>query len=342
MLVKNNDLVLATHGRGFWIMDNLTALRQITREATAVSAHLFEPAPTYRYLRFPKGGSGPVQVLSPMRSFRPGIRYLRTGGVGFEDRRGPDGRVKRFYLNAGENPPNGVMIDYYLKQSPSGEVTLTILDVKGEEIRRFSSQVEDDLWMPADAGMDRFVWDMSYPNERMLPSVSAAERKAGARPSAQPPTALPGRYRARLSVGEQEYERPFEIRKDPRITATDADLEAQFALMVQIRDGLSEVTNAVERLREACLQLEEWERAAGGDPAVAAARDKLRAIEGALTRLVGPKPGFNLPPIGLNNRLAALTKVVGRADTRPTQKHTPCSRISQHRWRSNCASWMRH
>ena len=320
MLVKNNDLVLATHGRGFWIMDNLTDLRQITREVTAASVHLFEPVPTYRYLRFPKGSSGPVQVLSPVRSFRPGIQYLRTGGVAFEDRRGPDGRVKRFYLNAGENPPNGVMIDYYLKQPPSDEVTLTILDTKGEEIRRFSSQAEDNLWMPADAGMNRFVWDMSYPSERILPPVSAAERKAGARPRAQPPTALPGRYRARLSVGEQEYERLFEIRKDPRITATDADLKAQFALMVQIRDGLSEVTDAVKRLHEAHLQLEEREHVAGGDPAVAAARDKLRAIEGTLTRLVGPKPGFNLPPIGLNNRLAALTRVVGRVDTRPTQQ----------------------
>ena len=311
MLVKNNDLVLATHGRGFWIMDNVTALRQITREVTAAPVHLFESAPNYRYL--------PVRSLSPMRSFRPGIQLARARDiVGYEDRRGADGRVKRFFLNAGENPPEGVMIDYYLKQPPSGEVTLTILDAKGEEIRRFSSQVEDNLWMPAEAGMNRFVWNMLYPNARELPPdgpLVSAEY-----PLARAPTALPDRYLARLSVGGQEYERPFEIRKDPRVTATDADLEAQFELMMQIRDRLTEVTDAVEQLREALRQLEEREDAAGGDAAVATAKDKLRAIEGALTRAVGPKPSFNLPPKALNNRLAALTRYVGGADERPTQQ----------------------
>ncbi len=317
MLVKNNDLVLATHGRGFWIMDNVTALRQITREVTTASTHLFEIAPTDRHL--------PVRSLSPMRSFRPGIQFARARDiVGFEDRRGPDGRVKRFFLNAGENPPEGVMIDYYLKQPPSGEATLTILDAKGEEIRRFSSQADDDLWMPADAGMNRFVWDMRYPNARELPpdgaildltSQSLLRREY---PRAQAPTAPPGRYGTRLSVGGQEYERWFEIRKDPRVAPTDDDLRAQFELMVQIRDQLSAVTDAVERLREARRQLEE--RAAGGDAAAASAREKLSAIEGALTRAVGPKPTFNLLPMGLNNRLAVLTGVVGGAAARPTQQ----------------------
>ena len=98
MQVKNNDLVVATHGRGFWIMDNLTALRQITSDTAAASAHLFEIAPTHRYL--------PVRVLSPRRSFRPGLEFANAGDtVVYEDRRGPDGKVKRFFLNAGENPP---------------------------------------------------------------------------------------------------------------------------------------------------------------------------------------------------------------------------------------------
>ncbi len=308
MLAKNNDLVLATHGRGFWIMDNLTALRQINREVTAASVHLFEPAPTYRYL--------PVRVLSPMRSFRPGLRYTRSG-VAYEDRQDPSGRVKRFYLNAGENPPGGVMIEYYLKQPLSAEATLTIVDANGEEIRQFSSQAKDYLWMPADAGMNRFVWDMGYPNARQL-SPEGGLTSAEFNRARTVPTAPPGRYSARLLVEGQEYEQPFEIRKDPRITATDADLKAQFALMVQIRDRISEVTDAVERSREARRQLEE--QATAGDPAVAAAKDKLLAIEGKLTRAVGPKATFDLPPKALNNRLAVLTGVVGRTDSRPTQQ----------------------
>ncbi len=304
MLVKNNDLVLATHGRGFWIMDNVTALRQITREVTEAPANLFDIAPTDRYL--------PVRVLSPMRPFRPGIQFARGRNiVAFEDRKGPDGRVKRHFLNAGENPPGGVIIDYYLKQRPDG-ARLTILSGEGEVIKEFSSQAKDGGWMPADAGMNRFVWDMRYPNARELPPDGPL---VGAEyPRAQAPTALPGRYIARLSVQGQDYERPFRIRKDPRITATDADLEAQFELMTQIRDRISEVTDAVERLREARQQLEER----GSSARATAVDDKLRAIEGTLTRAVGPRPTFNLPPKGLNNRLAALTRYVSSADERPT------------------------
>jgi hypothetical protein len=166
--------------------------------------------------------------------------------------------------------------------------------------------------MPAEAGMSRFVWDMRYPNARELPPDGPL---VGAEyPRAQAPTALPGRYIARLSVQGQDYERPFEIRKDPRITATDADLEAQFELMTQIRERISEVTDAVERLREARQQLEER----GSSARATAVDDKLRAIEGALTRAVGPRPTFNLPPKGLNNRLAALTRYISSADERPT------------------------
>ena len=170
--------------------------------------------------------------------------------------------------------------------------------------------------------MNRFVWDMSYPDARELrpdgPLVSAELSRAEA------PVAPPGRYGARLSVGGQQYEGSFEIRKNPRITATDDDLRAQFEFMVQIRDRLSEVTDAVERLRKARQRLEERERGAGGDAAVAqavaSAKEKLRAIESILTRAIGPNLAFNLPPKGLNDRLAALTGPVGQADSRPARQ----------------------
>ena len=309
MLIKNNDLVLATHGRGFWIMDNVSALRQITSEITSYSAHLFEIAPAYRYM--------PVRVLSPMRSFRPGIQFTRSGAA-YEDRQDAESCIKRFYLNAGENPPGGVMIEYYLEQPLSGDATLTIIDAKGEEIQRFSSQAEDNLWMPARRGMNRFVWDMRYPNARELPAEGGLTRAEY--PRAQAPIASPGSYHVQLSVGGRQYERSFEIRRDPRITATNDDLNAQFKLMIQIRDHLSELTDAVHRLREALRQLEERARASGRNPVVSAAKDKLRSIEGKLTRAVGPKATFDLPPKALNNRLAVLTRVVGQADAKPTRQ----------------------
>jgi hypothetical protein len=138
-----------------------------------------------------------------------------------------------------------------------------------------------------------------------------------------PPAAPPGTYKVQLTVGGQVYEQPFEIRKDPRITASQQDLEAQFALMIKIRDRLSEVTDAVNAIRKTRSQIDEAEKGLAGraDALAAAARakEKLLAIEGALTRLMGPNPMF-VPPKTLNIRLAALTSVVQAADAAPPKQ----------------------
>ena len=300
MLVKGDDLVVGTHGRGFWIMDNVTALRQITPEVIRAPAHLFEISPTYRYL--------PVEVLSPQRAFHSGIAYADGADVAYEDIRETDGALRRIFLNGGADPTGGVMIDYSLKEAP-GEATLTILDGKGAVIRQFSSQGQGNSWMPADAGTNRFIWDMRYPGAREIP------RPGGYVPSEYPqtqaPVAPPTRYTARLSVGGQTYQQAFEIKRDPRLTATDEDLQAQFELMVQINDRVTEITDAVNRLRKFRQQLS----GAGS----ANAREKLDAIEGTLTRLEGESSNMR-PPKALNNRLAELSGAVQQVDRRPTQQ----------------------
>jgi hypothetical protein len=307
MQVKHNDLVVATHGRGFWIMDNLTPLRQMTNEVTSAPAHLFDIPTTHRYL--------PIQVLSPRRPVRPGMQFARSGDVvTYEDRKGADGRVRRVFLNAGENPSGGVAIDYALKQ-PAGEVTLTVADGQGQVIRRFSSQANDGSWMPAEIGTNRFFWDLRYPGAQEIPAPGGFVPAEYGR--AQAPVATPGRYTARLSAGGRQYERTFEIARDPRLTATDDDLRAQFDLMVEIRDRVTAITEAVDRLRKARQQLEP--RSRSGDAAAVGALQTLQAIESALTRLPGPSP-YMLPPKALNNRLAALSSDVGGADTRPTRQ----------------------
>jgi hypothetical protein len=309
MLVKGNDLVVATHGRGFWIMDDLTALREITPEIVTAPAHLFDIAPTYRYL--------PVQVLSPRRPFRPGIWFARAADtVAYEDQREAGGLVKRVFLNGGENPTGGVTIDYDLGQ-PSGETTLTILDGHGQAIKRFSSEARDSSWIPADAGMNRFVWDLRYPGARELPVPTGFV--SAEYPRAQAPVAPPGRYVARLAAGGQQYEQSFDIKRDPRLTATDEDLQAEFELMVKIRNRLSDVTDAIDRLRKVRQQLNERQRSGAKDPALVSAKEKLQAIEAALTRLPGPNSNM-LPPKALNDRLAALSGEIQHADARPTQQ----------------------
>jgi hypothetical protein len=194
MQVKNDDLVVATHGRGFWIMDNLTALREITPEVVSAPVHLFGVAPATRR----PGGRGFG------RGSRPGVQFSDAGGmvVAFEDRKGPDGRTRRSYLNAGQNAPTGVLIEYSLKQPPSGELALTIVDAKGQVIQRFSSQAKDGRAMPAGAGMNRFIWDMRYPRGREAAPDGALPFEGAGAPGAAPADLAPVKARLRAIEGQ--------------------------------------------------------------------------------------------------------------------------------------------
>jgi hypothetical protein len=311
MLVKNDDLVVASSGRGFWILDNITALRQITPEVTAAPVHLFDVAPVVR--RPGRGGM-------PRTGSFSGLQYVNASGMrgAYQDLTGPDGVVRPTYLDAGQNPPNGVMVEYFVKQPIAGEAMLVIVDGQGQEVQRYSSQAKGHEVLRVQAGMNRFVWDMRYPGARA--ANTGVEMSSIASPSAAPPIAPPGRYVVRLTIGDKSYERPFEIRRDPTHSATDADLQAAFALAVQVRDKLSEVNDALNRVSDAERQLREREQRGGSDAqAAATALGKLQAVKGRLTRIPGRNPLF-LPPKALDNKLAAFSGKVGSRDARPTQQ----------------------
>ena len=187
MVVKDNELVVATHGRSFWILDDLTPLRQLTEEVTRSPVHLFEPPGTYRrYLQW------------SARGFRSetGKNYMAGLGAAatfYEDKLSQGGRTRR-YIDAGEGPPAGVVIHYLLKETSTDEVTLTILDSQGEKISTFVSSKEEcdettedkdtdaepkdtgpKRHLSADKGLNRFVWDMRYPDAKEVTENSSDE-----------------------------------------------------------------------------------------------------------------------------------------------------------------------
>jgi hypothetical protein len=209
------------------------------------------------------------------------------------------------------------MIEYYFSPAPSAPVTLSIVDPHGHEVRRFSNQSKDGQDLPAKAGMNRFIWDLRYAAARSgdssvpLPSISS--------PRSTPPIAPPGRYIVRLTAGSQTYEEPLDLRRDPNGTATDADLQAQFDLAVQIRDKLSLVNDGVRKVHEAQQQLANMPQSGAAAPQVSALKERLHAIEGELTRLPGKNPMY-LPPKALDNKLSALSSVVSGREGRPTQQ----------------------
>ncbi len=345
--VKGDDLIAATHGRSFWILDDLTPLRLLSADVAGAAAHLFTPRVTVRTRPLP--GAGRASALG-QKNYSMGLGAAFT----YVEQKSPDGEVKRIMLDAGENPPNGVVVNYYLKDQPAGEVTLEFLDREDKPIKRFTSKAEesetpggdvepgvegeegtegeesgaeskpDEKKVSKNAGLNRFVWDMRYSDAEKVEGDASTENSLAG------PTAAPGEYRVRLTVNGQSSTESFRIVKDPRVKVNDEDLDAQFELLIQIRDKLSETQRAINQIRALKSQVEGWIGADGkgrtGVPkevvaAGKALRDSLAAVE---DELIQPKAKGALDsiqfPNKLNSKIAALTSVVASADAVPPKQ----------------------
>jgi photosystem II stability/assembly factor-like uncharacterized protein len=292
---REKDLVAATHGRAFWILDDLTPLYQMNDSIAAAQAYLFRPRETYR-----------------------------IGGFSF-DRPG---------LALGKNPPGGVAVQYRLKNAPKDTVKLEFLDSTGTLIKSFIGKPttkrapaggggdDEQPSAPADSGMNRFEWDMRYPDATELPG---AIMWSG---STSGPQAVPGTYQVRLSVGKKMWTQPFEIRKDPRVAATDADLRKQFDFLMKVRDKVSEAHEAVIAIRAIRAQtgdlVKRLEKHPMKDSVANAAKklnDKLKTVEEEIVqvKIKAGQDALNYP-IKLNDKIATLSGVAASADARPTKQ----------------------
>ncbi|MCG8352769.1 MAG: hypothetical protein MI924_33820, partial [Chloroflexales bacterium] len=324
LLIKDNDLIAATHGRSFWVLDDLTPLHQISDQLAESPAALLKPRDVYR-LR-PALGAGWFRSEG-IKNYTLALGFAAT----YIDQAGPNGKKIRTYLDAGKNPPDGLVVHYYLQEVPEGDVALTFRDANGAEIKRVTPKPDDPAavdeeekgpWMPVVAGMNRFVWDMCYPDATKVTDDPMTER------SQTGPLASPGSYQVELLVGDQTFTQSFAILKDPRVDATAEDFAAQFELMIKIRDKLSETHAAINRLRSVRAQVQEWVSRTEGQADYGAVKeaaqpliDKLSAIEEELIQTKATTP-FDMIALTtkLNAKLAALTSVVASADAAPTQQ----------------------
>ena len=300
---REKDLVAATQGRSFWILDDLPVLYQWSDAVAQADAHLFKPEESYRM----------------------------PGGGGFGGRGG--GTV-------GQNPPAGAVFQYRLKER-AREVTLEVLDSTGKSIKKFSSQPPAGgppegggggrggrgggggaVRVPTEAGLNRFNWDLRYPDASSFPGMILwAGGVTG-------PRAVPGTYQVRLTVDGKTMTESFEVKKDPRVATTQADFQKQFDLLIKIRDKLSETHDAIVQIRDVRKQADDVAQRTKDLPsgktiseAVKALNAKLTAVEEALyqTKNQSGQDPLNFP-IRLNNKLAALGGVVGSADAAPTDQ----------------------
>jgi photosystem II stability/assembly factor-like uncharacterized protein len=305
LVIKANDLVVATHGRSFWILDDISPLRELTAQTASASVHLFRPAPAFR-VRKNEGRDTPLPPETP----------------------------------AGKNPPAGAIIDYSLNSLPDGEVTLEISDRAGRLVRKYSSndpqrpldetQAFPTYWFRPPAplskrvGLNRFVWDLRYerpPALRYGYSIAAAH---GEDAIMQPegPLALPGVYQVKLTVAGASYTAPLELKQDPRVKLAPLEMSQQLALELKISDDMKRSFSAVQQVADLRRQLQQLREKLGSDADAEPIRTAMAALDVKAAELESVERGY--PPVGLislatlNGALASLFQLVEAADSAPT------------------------
>ena len=298
LAVKDDDLVVATHGRSFWVLDDLSPLRQFQDAIAKEDVHFYQPRAAWRVRGGGRGGRGVI---------------------------------------GGENPPAGATMYFYVKAAPKGEATIEILDSGGKRVRKYSSTKTVDLTEPMDpeaekpkkeieiqAGLNRFTWDLRYDWAPRLPDYYLYDYESGT----HGPLALPGRYQVKLTVDGKTFTAPLELKLDPRVKVSAEDLEKQFSLMMRIRQDLTQVYHTVNQMEDVRKQLKDLRgRLPETEPAkriVTAAEDLDKKIVAAEEPLVDFRITSNEDslayPLGLDGKFASLAmSVEGGSDSAPTQ-----------------------
>lgn len=291
LTIKENDLIVATQGRSFWVLDDLSVIQQKDAELLNKNLHVFAVNDAYRT----EGGGG---------------RRMR-GQAGSQP-------------NMGENPASGVVFNYYLKGADdSSKVSITVFDKQGKPIKTFSKNakaVTDKI--DFNSGMNQFVWDMNYPPAETVEGLILWNGRISTAKAA------PGKYSARFRYGKDSVDVPFVIKADPNYKMTEADYDAQVDFLLQVRDKFSEVQVAIKNIRSLRSQINEF--TAKLEPGESSKEIKkmadsinkqMTAVEEALyqTKSKSGQDVLNFP-IRLNDKLAGLYGVASSGQNPPSKQ----------------------
>ncbi len=228
LVIKDDDIVVGTHGRSFWILDDITVLRQATPSVKTAEATLFAPQTAIR-VRWNLWTDTPLPQEEP----------------------------------AGENPPDGAIINYFLKENAKNEVVLEVFDAVGQSIRRFSSTdkpytipennvpaywIRPQQILSGEAGAHRFTWDLHHQPLNLPPSYPISAIYKNTAPEPTSPWVLPGNYNVKLTVNGKTYVRPLTVKIDPRVKTSAVNLKMQYDLSVQCYKGLQQAMGALSEI----------------------------------------------------------------------------------------------
>jgi photosystem II stability/assembly factor-like uncharacterized protein len=321
LVVHNQDLILATHGRSLWVLDDIGPLREVVGPATAVT--LLRPSPAVRARRS-TGTDTPIPPDEP----------------------------------SGHNPPDGAVIDYYLPRAAKGAVAIEVLDSNGAVLRRVSStdpigfsaaEREKELipqyWirqpkaLTTMAGMNRFVWDLHGATPRAVRRgfpISAVPNDTPQEPLG--PSVVPGMYRVRLEIGGHQWEQPLTVVPDPRVSIGQQEYAAQFALAKGLAEALDASTAKAQEIKALRAQLKTL-HAPPGAPIAAQAKELDEHFESLMEQ------GANAQPSGahrglehVNGDILSLYTQVNEADVAPTRVQQSTANSLLQEWQSIAAA----
>ena len=305
LVVHRDDIVVGTHGRSFWILDDITPLRQIDASVASSDAFLFAPQLAHRIQRN-------VNTDTPLPPEEP----------------------------AGQNPPDGAIINYYLKADAADAVVLEVFDREGKLVRRFRSDDKPEpfdekaypipsYWvrparvLSAKAGMQRFVWDLHYPEPKARTHeypISAIYMDTPRYPLG--PSVLPGQYTLKLTVAGKTYTRPLNVEMDPRVKTPRAGLEQQLALSQQAAEGMGATLDMLGQLNNLRAQI--TERLARAKDLRASA-EVLVPLDNSLGGMTNRVNVLTVDTGQLHDRLSSILEVLQQSDSAPTTQAVAAS-----------------
>jgi photosystem II stability/assembly factor-like uncharacterized protein len=287
--LKDNDLIVATQGRSFWVIDDLTIVQQKSVDILNKNLHVFTVNDSYR-----------------------------TEGGGRRRRGAPVAEA-----NAGANPPMGTVINYYLKGvTDSSKLTITVMDKRGKPIKTFSSftkVLEDQIEITE--GVNQFVWDQNYPPAERADGMILWNGGIGSAKAA------PGKYTAKVKYGNDSTDIAFVIKPNPVYKATEADYDAQVSFLLSVRDKFSEVQKAIKNIRTVRTQINDLTSRVDAKSNkdlkqyADSINKQMTAIEEALyqTKAKSGQDVLNFP-IRLNDKIAGLYGVASSGQNAPSKQ----------------------
>lgn len=287
LAIRDNELIVGTQGRSIYMLDDLGLVQQKNQSVLAKNLHVFDVNPAWR---MPGGGR-------------------RRGGR------------NAVVANAGMNPPNGVVMNYYLKQvSDSTKLSIDILDRNGKKIKTYSTASKEDR-IEIKTGMNQFEWDMNHPPAERVEGLILWNGFVGG------PKAAPGQYKARFRMGADSAEIPFTILADPNYKTSMAEYEEQTVFLLTVRDKFSEIMKTIRNIRDIRQQLNDFSARNGKDipkdvkEQVDTIQKQITAIEEALhqTKAKSGQDVLNYP-IRLDDKLASVYYAAAAGNAAPSRQ----------------------